>query len=372
MRWGFDAKRLFHNYTGLGNYSRTLVSGLLAAHEEDEIVLYTPRFSSQTRTQLFEKHPRVHLRVGPRGGSLWRTWQIPTFWSGDQLNLYHGLSHELPRGGKQPQVRQVVTMHDLIFKHYPQHYSSWDRFIYDRKWKHACQQADLVIAISEQTKRDVLAHYPITEDRIRVIYQPCDRQFQHMASQQEKQALREKYQLPAAFVLAVGALTERKNLLKALEAWMLLPADAQLPFLILGEGRAYRKKMEAFIQEKKLEHLVRFLPKMAWAEVPLLYQQASLLLYPSLFEGFGLPLLEALWSGTPVVSGQNSSLPEAGGPGSIYVDVRNPEAIAEAVQRGLGDEALRKKMIAAGRAYARQFTSERMAREIRSAYLDLL
>ncbi len=171
---GFDAKRFFNNRTGLGNYSRTLLSNLARFFPGNSYVLYTPKLNkNQLTAPLFQAPYQV---VSPAiNYPFWRSQRISRRLHKDNIQIYHGLSHELPRGPVSDRVRQVVTIHDLIFKIYPETYKPVDRWLYERKFSHAIRQSDLIVAISEQTKHDILKFYPETpESKIEVHYQACD------------------------------------------------------------------------------------------------------------------------------------------------------------------------------------------------------
>jgi glycosyltransferase involved in cell wall biosynthesis len=171
-RLGYDAKRLFNNFTGLGNYSRTLLRDLAAFYPDNAYFLYSPRLVKNQETQFFINSPLFNVETPPPGRRLlWRTTGIRRELNRHRVQLYHGLSHEIPIGLNARKTPSVVTIHDLIFYHYPHQYRWADRQLYDFKFRYACQHATRIVAISEATKQDIIRFYGIPEEKISVIYQ---------------------------------------------------------------------------------------------------------------------------------------------------------------------------------------------------------
>ena len=225
-------------------------------------------------------------------------------------------------------IKTVVTIHDLIFKRYPEYYTYADRKIYDWKFGHACRNADRIIAISEQTKRDVIHFYNIAPEKIEVVYQSCHDQFKQKKSRGSINAILEKYSIPNDFMLYVGSLAGRKNVLGVLKVYEVLKESERLPLVVVGSGKKYKQLMQQYIAGHGLQSLVKFV-QIQDHELPALYQAASIFIYLSFYEGFGLPVIEALFSQTPVITSNISSLPEAAGPDSILIDPRDTESIGQ-------------------------------------------
>ena len=372
MRIGFDAKRLFFNATGLGNYSRSLVSSLAHHFPKHEYLLYTPKFpgslSFQQQPDMVTFYPMGLPSLLP---ALWRTYGLANQLKSDAIDIYHGLSHELPRGIENTGVKSVVTIHDVIFKKYPEQYAAIDRWIYDRKVAHACRVADCIVAISEQTKRDIIKYYGVEEEKIKVVYQSCDRVFSEAIDEEKQQTLISHFALPERYVLYVGSLVERKNILNLLRAFQLIN-DPGLHLLLVGNGSSYKKKVIQFINENGLEKRVRVISFATNNELPTLYRNASLFVYPSLYEGFGIPIIEALSSGVPVIATQGGCFPEAGGPETVYVDTNDVKLLSEAIAFVLSDQILKRKMIAAGLNYVERFSPEKIADNMMGVYEGLV
>ena len=383
MRIAFDAKRAYHNGTGLGHYSRTLLRSLAKDFPNNEYLLLNPKpgtLFKDTADNLIEIKPQSAFDQLFRG--LWRSRTCTKTLAKLSVDLYHGLSHELPFGIQKTGIPTVVTMHDLIPERHPEQYAPWDVAIYRKKFRYACEVADRIIAISEQTKRDIIHYYKIDPDKIRVCYQSCNPAFAQRVSEEEKQRIRTKYHLPERFFLSVGSIIERKNLLNVCKALSLLEPAHRLPLVVIGNGGAYKKKVLHYLQEKNILQEVIFLsddPRIkndanfkTAADFPAIYQLASMLLYPSYFEGFGIPVLEGLWSRVPVITSNVSCLPEAGGKGAYYVNPDKPEEIAEGMRRIISEPSLQETLTQLGWEHAQHFTPEKAAACIMKVYKELV
>lgn len=376
MKIGYDAKRAFHNFTGLGNYSRTLIETLTTHFPENEYHLFTPKSNDVPRVTKVTNHPSVftHLPSGSLGKklpALWRTYSINHDIKMSGIQIFHGLSHELPLS-MPPNVRSVVTIHDLIHERYPSFYPFIDRKIYSFKFKKACQQADIVVAISEQTKRDIIDFYKIEPSKIQVIYQSCDPIFYKNRPLSINNAVVKKYNLPPHFILYVGTVNERKNLLGLAQALKLLENQGDIHLVAIGDGNAYFQKVKKYVADNGLLNRVHFVPKIEFTDLPSIYKLARIFVLPSFFEGFGIPIIEALWSGTPVISSIDSCFEEAGGPDSIYINPHDIEAIATAINRVWHDETLRTEMTLRGGNFVQKFSDEKIAQEWMKLYRSLL
>ncbi len=371
MKIAFDGKRALQNFTGLGNYSRLLISLLCQKAPQNEYFLYAPQKSNHPRIQQFLKSSPLLRCFYPSGvsiafKSLWRSWFICKTLKDKHINIYHGLSGELPLNiSKYPEIKTVVTVHDLIFEHFPQYYHTIDRLIYSFKFKKACQMADKVIAISECTKRDIINLYHITQDKIEVVYQGCDPAFSIPVSDELKKEVQSIYQLKERFILNVGTIEERKNINLVIKA---LRDVKDLSLVIIGRSTKYIKEIQRTIQDLGLENRVVILQNVPFKHLPAIYQMATVFVYPSKYEGFGIPVLEALNSGTPVVACTGSCLEEAGGPDSIYVDSNDKEGMAKAINNILSDDNLRNTMIAKGKEWAKRFSEKNQVEGILKIY----
>lgn len=374
---GFDAKRIVRNGTGLGSYGRTLVNSLAAAADND-YRLYVPDLGrDELRLQVCEQ-PHVHFVepakrfFPPLKGlqkSLWRSRGIVNDLVRDGVQLFHGLSGELPVGLRRHGIRSVVTIHDLIFMRYPQFYNPLDVFIYKRKFYSAVRQADRIVAISECTKHDILNFSDVAEDKIDVIYQSCDTRFKARVDEETKRMVAQKYHLPARFVLNVGTIEERKNVLLAVKALLQLP-DEHL--VIVGKETKYAQKVRQFVDHHRLSDRVHFLCGVPNDDLFAIYQLAAAFVYPSRYEGFGIPVIEAIQSGLPVVAATGSCLEEAGGPDCLYVDPDDERALAQAIRQLLNEDDERDERLRANSAYISRFENADVAQRMLDEYEDVL
>lgn len=382
MNIAFDAKRAYGNRTGLGNYSRGLIAALAEYYPEHAYYLMTPRvtglFKPSGDARIIPVEPKKFPSTWFR--SLWRSHWVKSDLARLNIGLYHGLSHEIPLGISKTSVKSVVTIHDLIFERFPGLYSSVDVRVYRSKFRYACENADRIIAISEQTRRDIVEFYQIAEDKIRVCYQSCDAAFGVRLSDDQLLAIRKKYQLPERFFLSVGALSERKNVLNTLKALRIARLSGlEVPLVIVGRGHEY-KKLYQYAADHDLSRLTRFLSYEPGASRELnnstddlvaLYQLSSGLIYTSIFEGFGIPILEAFNCHTPVIASNVSCMPETGADAALYVDPGSPEELAEAMRLLLTDENKVADCIEKGIRQARKFTPSRSARSVMEVYREL-
>lgn len=371
LRIGFDAKQLFNNFTGPGNYSRTLLNNLADYFPDNAYFLYTDKVVKNEETHFFLNSAFYNVqRPKTKPALLWRNFGIKRDMQKHKLQLFHGLNHELPVGLPHIGVKSVVTVHDLSFMRFPEHYSFWKRRIRAARTRHACQQADHIIAISEHTKRELMHFYDLPAEKISVVYQSCHERYMQEKPNKTLEAVRKRYQLPDAYMLCVGSITPRKNLIGALKALALLPESQRLPLVVVGKGNTYRRSARSYIESNGLKPWAKFI-NVSFDDLPAVYQNASLFVYPSLYEGFGIPILEALFSKVPVLTSNTSSLPEAGGPGALKVDPTNAEAIAEGMLRLLTDESYREELVELGYAHAQQFHGEKLTGQMMKLYQEI-
>lgn len=389
MKIGFDAKRAAQNRTGLGNYSRFVIRILSELFPDKEYHLYTPKPHRVPYLSEIPTLDRLSLHFPPQGmwsrlRSLWRVWGITRDIRHDGINLFHGLSNELPLNIGTPGQRQkrqgrgrckyVVTIHDLIFIHTPQYYHWIDRQIYNFKFRRACRCADRIIAVSEYTKQEIMHYYQVPEEKIDVVYQGCDPVFAKDIAREKLEEVKGKYHLPDKFVLYVGSIEERKNLMLVARAMANVVSKTAPDIHVVAVGRRtpYVDRLQSFLKANGIDHLFHFHHQVPYDDLPSFYKLAATFAYPSRIEGFGIPLLEAITSGLPAIGSTGSCLEEAGGPDSIYVDPDDGQAMADAIISTCEDESLRQRMIAKGKEYALQFTDERLCRSLMDTYQKVM
>ncbi|MAU37272.1 MAG: glycosyl transferase family 1 [Flavobacteriales bacterium] len=370
MKIGFDAKRVFFNNTGLGNYSRDSVRVLSQYFPKNKYVLYTTKKNINTKTSFINSRDNIVVQqpqslFSKNFTKYWRSKGIIKDLISDKIEIYHGLSNELPIGIEKTTIKSVVTIHDLIFIRYPHLFKAIDRIIYYKKFKSSCHRADKIIAVSEQTKNDIIQFFNISSDKIKVVYQGCNKIFQKKINDKTKQLTTKKYKLPKDYLLYVGTIEERKNLLTILKTLKELP---EYKLVIIGEGKSYKKKCLRFISKYNLSNRVFFLQRLTIKEMAAIYQSANIMIYPSVFEGFGIPIIEALFSRVPVITSKGSCFSEAGGPHSKYIDPLSVFEMKEAIIEIQKSSEKRKFMIENGVQYAKKFTDDKIAKNLTSIY----
>lgn len=370
MKIGFDAKRLFSNYTGLGNYSRTLVENLCSYYPEHHYALFTPKTKENQRTAFFFKQENVQLITPRVKNPLWRSFGIQQQIKQEEIAVFHGLSAELPFGLTCP---SVVTIHDLIFETHPQQYSKIDQNIYSYKAKRACKEATKIVAISETTKQDIIRFYGIGEQKIEVIYQSCDDSFHQSIPAQEIARVKQSHQLPDRYLLYVGSVIERKGLLKIVQAIHQMNGKHTPPLVVIGgRNSAYGKQVEKYIQEHQLADQILLQNDLPFSDFPAIYKGAEMMIYPSEYEGFGIPVIEAQAVGTPVITSRLSCLPESGGPHSYLLEEITPASIQEAIEILLTDEQRVQEMKVSGVEYIQKFDREKNTRQLMELYQTIV
>jgi glycosyltransferase involved in cell wall biosynthesis len=382
MNIGFDAKRAYHNGTGLGHYSRTLIRSLSEYYPEHQYYLLNPKPSS-----VFDLKADNIQEILPQGlahklfRSAWRSSWVKKDLLKLKINLYHGLSHEIPIGIQSTGIKSVVTIHDLIHERFPEQYKAIDVRIYNKKFRYACANADKIIAISKQTKKDIIDFYKTPEEKIVVCYQGCNAAFGKTVSEEDRAGIKKQYQLPDRFFLYVGSVIERKNLLNICKAIFLLRNEIDIPLVVIGEGGKYKQQVKDYIRQNRLENKIIFLsenPSVKSArsfqsaiDFPAIYQSAIAMIYPSFFEGFGIPVLEALCSKLPVITSNISCLPEAGGDAAYYVNPGSAEEIAEGMKKIYLNKDLANSMKERGWQHAQKFTQQKCAEAVMNVYKSI-
>jgi len=367
---GYDAKRLFCNQRGLGNYSRDLIRILSSYYPENTYHLYTPEIKievniNKKNTSVIQ--PNGIYSVLPK--ALWRSFGMTNQIVKNEDQIYHGLSQELPYGIEKTTVRKVITFHDAIFMRYPELYSPSYRAIFIQKNKFACRTADRIIAISQQTKRDIIEFFDADEKKIDIVYQGCNNIFRTKIDEDIKNRVKEKYNLPERYLLNVGAIEKRKNSAQIIEA--LYSQKIDIPLVIVGKPTDYIKELKSLICKYKMGSQVLFIHDADTPDLPAIYNMAEIFIYTSIFEGFGIPILEALNSGTPVISSTGSCFEETGGDRSCYVHPESPDELAHAIIGILNNKIVRREMIDEGLKYATKFNDVSIANELMNVYKKL-
>lgn len=364
MKIAYDAKRFFHNTSGLGNYSRDLVRILAKFYPENQYILFNKNKSERGKEIL--DLPNVEF-VKTSKGKMSRQFRMGKDAQNTGADIFHGLSGELPLKWNKKPIKKIVTIHDLIFVRFPKYYSWFDRKIHFWKFKKAAESADKIIAISEQTKQDIIKYLKVSEQKIEVVYQGCHQSFKENYSEDQLQKIRQKFSLPEKFILNVGTIEERKNLLNVIKALK----ETGIPLVAVGrKDKKYFKKIEKEIQKNGVE--AYFLEGVSMEELAGIYRLADIFIYPSFFEGFGIPIIEALFSETVVITGNISCLPEAGGKDSVYVNPENTEDIRSKILFLWENESERKRRSEKGLEFVEKFSDEKIAENLMNVYKEVI
>ena len=367
MRIGYDAKRLFCNHRGLGNYSRDLIRILSQHFPDNQYDLYTPDIKLEVpintqNTSIIQ--PSGIYKFLP--SSLWRSYGLNAEIMRRGDDIFHGLSQELPVGIEKLPIKKIVTFHDAIFIRYPELYHASYRKIFTAKNFHSSRVADRIIAISEQSKQDAIEFFDADPAKVEVVYQGCNNIFRQTASANEKQAIRNKYNLPSDYLLFVGAIEPRKNIASIIQS--IYQEKIDIPLVVIGRKTSYTTELQQLSTQLNLSTSILFLHLVETNDLPAIYQMSQLFVYPSIFEGFGIPILEALCSETPVITSAGSCFEETGGKYSQYVNPQNSQEIGEAIRKVLTDSFLQEKMKTEGLLFSEKFTDNIIAANLYNVY----
>jgi len=373
MLIGIDASRAFiKNRTGIEEYSYQVIKNLMnRIGKEHQVVLYI-RQNQSVDFNLFGNLPagkqdwKVKAIKWPR---LWTQIGLSLEMLFNKVDVLFIPAHTVPIIHPK---NTVVTIHGLEYEFCPKAYSFWERLYMRISIKNSCRWAKKIIAVSENTKRDLIKLYNIPEEKIRVIYEGYEKKLQSPISNFQS-SLNEKIFKP--YLLFVGRIEERKNIAGILDAYRILVEKYNIPHALVlagapGFGYGFIKlKIQNYLKIKNLKLKITELDYVSENQKWQLLSHADIFLFPSLYEGFGLPILEAQSIGVPVIASNNSSIPEVVGKSAILIDPKNPNEIAEAVQKILSDENLKKDLIAKGLENVKRFSWEKCVQQIAEVIL---
>ncbi len=363
-----DVSAAVHSRAGLGRYAESLTRALVAAHPHRYALFYNRERGIEPLEGL--KHLPAHTVA--LGYKPWRmlVWmgqlvRVPFNRLVPDATLFHATEHLLlPLRG----VPTVLTVHDLIFRHLPEHHKTLNRWYLNWTMPLYCRRADRIITISHATRRDLIAAYDVPPAKITVIHEAADPRFRPQPPE-AVEAVRTRYDLPARYLLSVGTIEPRKNLARLLEAFETLHAEGLTDALVVVGGRGWLyDDFFARLERSPAREAVLFPGYVPDADLPPIYAGAQALAFPSLYEGFGLPVLEAMACGTPVACSNTSSLPEVAGDAALLFDPRDVTAITRALRRLLSDDALHADLRQRGLDRAATFSWDRVAAETEAVY----
>ena len=366
MRVAIDTRKI-HDF-GIGTYIRNLLRQLARIDRDTEYVLLCREADLGVAAQLGPNFRSV--REPSPNYSLREQIHVPWVLRRERPDVYHAPHYVLPIGVR---CRSVVTIHDCIHLMFPQYLPNRAAYAYAQAsmWT-ASHRSDRILTVSEASKRDILHLFNVRPEKIVVVYNAIDEHFRTEPSEEHVARVRERYQLDHKFVLYVGNIKPHKNLVRLIEAFSQLRRDHDdLKLLIIGDEISKLPALRRAVHSLKLHKHVRFLGYLHDDTLSVLYRLASVFVFPSLYEGFGLPPLEAMASGTPVVTSNISSLPEVTGDAAVLVDPYDVDSIVDGMRRVLDDPALAAELSRRGLIRAREFSWERSVEKTLAVYRDV-
>ena len=359
---------------GVSRYTYTLLDGLSRSVSAQRYTAFvaSPEADAAARSPLAARENLALVAsswptTGPQQRILWEQLALPGELRTREVDVFHSPVNVLP--ARLP-CASVVTVHDLAFVHYPQFFRPARR-VYQRAFTvRSVRAATLVVAVSQSTKRDLIERFAVPEERLRVIYPAIDPDFQPEPDRARLAAFRAAHGLPDDYILFLGTLEPRKNLVLLVEAYARLrEMDENAPRLVIAGAKGwYFQSLFERVQSLDLSSHITFAGYISREEQPLWYAAAKLFVYPSVYEGFGLPIVEALACGTPTITSTVSSMPEAGGAVALGVVPDDALGMAHAMRGVLASPEVRERTLAEGPRWARRFSVDRLADEYREVY----
>ncbi len=364
MKIGFDAKRAFNNTTGLGNYSRSIIKSIANYSKKNDLYLFTTK-DNKNLFNIESHHVKIIKPKIYTNKKYWRFYGLNNHVAKLNIDIFHGLSNELPIGLK---TKKIVTIHDLLFLKYPHFYSFIDRKIYNLKSKNACNKADKIIAVSQKTKDDIINYYNIEPEKIEVIYQTCHDHFiQSKINKEIDSSLQKKLSKP--YILYVGRIEKRKNLLFLLRA---MTKINNINLICIGKKTNYYKKIAAFNAANNLNDKVFFLNIDNTKKLSYIYKKSVGLVYPSIDEGFGIPIIEAMYSKIPVVISDGKVFKEIGGEHAYYFQQKNIDSLVHQIKKISTLSEERNIRIEKNLHYVQKFNQQQQTQKIIDLYKKMI
>jgi glycosyltransferase involved in cell wall biosynthesis len=370
LRIAIDARKL-RDY-GIGTYVRNLLRQLSRIDQATEYVVLCS-LKDQDLVQELGANFRTVPESSP-GYSVREQVTVPRDLRREGAHLFHSPHYVLP---PLTPCKSVVTIHDCIHLRFPQYLPNRLGYAYARSFLwFATHRSNRIVTVSEASKRDILEYFRVPAEKIDVIYNGIDERFGNPPPEEDVVRVRERYQLDGPFILYAGNIKPHKNIGRLIEAFHMLRTKGtefdSVKLVIIGDEIAKYASLRHAVHRYKLHKHVRFFGFVPSTTLAILYRLAAVFVFPSLYEGFGLPPLEAMASGTPVITSNVSSLPEVVGDAAVLIDPLQPEEIADALRRVLSDANLRADLRQRGLARARQFSWERSVHRVREIYGEVL
>lgn len=375
MKIGIDAKRAFNNFAGLGNYSRVLISGLQQYYPEHSLFL----FSAKEKEELSNLIPPPYQRIKPDAfpstlfNSWWRSRGCINEIEKLDLDIYHGCSNEIPIFNKKSKTKFVVTIQDVLYLHDKEQFPVIDRFIYHQKVSYALKNAHAIITNSEIVKSDLLSYYNTEEDKIHVIYQAADSRYKKITDIELLNSVKRKYQLPDKFILNVSSFYPRKNQKLIIEAFANIENNSCYKLVFVGKEGSELENLKTQVAQKGISENVHFLTNVITEDLPFIYNLAKTFVYPSINEGYGIPVLEAMMCETPVISMVGTSMEEMARDSALYISHKDDvDGVKELLQMLTTENNIREIMINRGNQRAALFNFKNYMEDVMKVYNQCL
>ncbi len=357
MRVGLDARDALRRESGISTLTTFLCRALAEIESDDEFWLYLDSYDGQGPSNPgLVSGQSFHTSVLPGSGQMWKQVRLPLALRRDKIDVFHSMTSTIPLARPCP---TVVTVCDLFFEAHPELAPAKTRFKMRRLFSYAARHADRVIAISETTKRDLMRFYGTPEDRISVIYpglNPFYRRLDPVKDGEKSKAVLSEYGISRPFLLHVGGMTENRNIGGLLDALAKLKQAGSRPKLVLVGRSFWGFDLKTELAKRLLCDDVVEIKYAPNEDLRVLYNEADVLLLPSLYEGFGLPIIEAMACGTPVITSNLSAMPEAAGDAGLLIDPHDSVAIAKAIESVMEDKTLRDKLVVKGLEHSKSFS----------------
>ncbi|MFI3314405.1 MAG: glycosyltransferase family 1 protein [Rikenellaceae bacterium] len=372
MKLAYDAYHVFGDHSGLGNYGRSTIELMSKYYPDNDYSILSAYDKNRVNFSIPKNVKIVQPRnfLGSLSPAIWRNLNMSNDIRRSRAEIFHGLNNILPLDIRYGGAKSVVTMHDLIFLRYPNLYPRLSKAYYNWMYKKSCENADLIIAISQQTKQDLVEFYKLQEEKIAVVHQGCNPIYRSNVNDEVAQRVKRRYNLPDRYIVSVGTIEERKNLMLTLHA--IGEGELDIPLVACGKWTPYVDKLKEYAQSKGIMDKVIFLHNCHLEELPSIYKQAAVSVYVSLFEGFGLPIIESMSCGTPVITSTGGVFSEAGGDAALYVGQYDLDDLTQMIKKIISSDSYRAEIVEKGYKNIAKFDDDKIADNLMAVYQRML
>jgi glycosyltransferase involved in cell wall biosynthesis len=367
MKIGLDARgAIWYRGTGIGTYTYQLVKALYSIDKRNEYRFFWPGDEFQN---LNPSKDEVFQSIVLNKDKFWEEVHIPTRVEQEKIDIFH-----VPQNGiglpKTKRCRQVATVHDLIPYIYPETSSSEYLIIFQNEMPRIMEQCDQIITVSEFSKREIQRYFNLPDEKIAIIYEAAEDIYQPIEKNKAKNFVKQQYGINSRYILYIGGLSHRKNIIGLILAFWNIRRDIAEDYKLVIVGKRNRsfKNLIKLIETLNIENRVIFTDFVQVAHLPYLYNAADLFVYPSLYEGFGLPPLEAMACGTPVITSNLTSIPEVTGDAAVLINPHDNNSLAESIEKALSKPDQLIQMSKDGLEQAKKFSWEKCAQKTLDVY----